>query len=441
VLVIGFGVILGALSATYAERHFGINSDISKLISANLPWRQRELAFQQAFPTHIESILAVVRAPTPELASAAQKKLLDELQPETNLFRSTYAPDGGAFFDRNFLLYLSTEELGHTSQGLTTAAPLIRTLASDPNIRGLSDSLKLTVPGVETGRVPLDDLARTLNMAADTIDDALVGREPSFSWLVLMSGKSATPSELRRLINVWPVLDYRALQPGEKAAAAIRDAVRRLALSKDDNADVRLTGPMPIADEEFATLQDGALLNGALTAAIVLLILWLALQSLRIVAAVVVSLLIGLAVTAAAGLLMVGSLNPISIAFAVLCIGLGADLPSSSACATRRHDMRTMTSMRPCCMLLSVGVPLTVAAAAAAAGFLSFIPTSYQGLAELGLISGCGMVIAYVVSMTLLPALPRAVNPPREPRPLGYAAFAPAVAWHRSASSACFSVL
>jgi uncharacterized protein len=426
-LVIGFGVILGALSATYAERHFGINSDISKLISANLPWRQRELAFQQAFPTHIESILAVVRAPTPELASAAQKRLLDELQPETNLFRSTYAPDGGAFFDRNFLLYLSTEELGHTSQGLTTAAPLIRTLASDPNIRGLSDSLKLTVRGVETGRVSLDDLARTLNMAADTIDDAIVGREPSFSWRVLMSDKPATPSELRRLINVWPVLDYRALQPGEKPAAAIRDAVRRLALSKDDNADVRLTGPVPIADEEFATLQDGALLNGALTAAIVLLILWLALQSVRIVAAVVVSLLIGFAVTAAAGLLMVGSLNPISIAFAVLCIGLGADFAIQFSVRYRaaRHEIDDVDAA----VLHAaerVGVPLTLAAAAAAAGFLSFIPTSYQGLAELGLLSGCGMVIAYVLSMTLLPALLRAVNPPREPRPLGYAALAPA---------------
>jgi hopanoid biosynthesis associated RND transporter like protein HpnN len=73
-----------------------------------------------------------------------------------------------------------------------------------------------------------------------------------------------------------------------------------------------------------------------------------------------------------------------------------------------------------------VGVPLTVAAAAAAAGFLSFIPTSYKGLAELGLISGVGMVIAYVASMTLLPALLRAVNPAPEPKPLDYAALAPA---------------
>src|SRR5262249_47628788 len=81
-LIILFGLILGAGAATYAARNFAINSDISKLISANQPWRQRELAFQQAFPTRIESILAVVRGPTPELASAAQERLLNELQQE-----------------------------------------------------------------------------------------------------------------------------------------------------------------------------------------------------------------------------------------------------------------------------------------------------------------------------------------------------------------------
>jgi hopanoid biosynthesis associated RND transporter like protein HpnN len=426
-LFILFGLILGAASATYAARHFAINSDISNLISGNLPWRQRELAFQQAFPTHAQSILAVVRAPTPELASAAQRKLLDEFEQENDLFRSVHAPDGGGFFDRNFLLFLSTEDLGRTTQGLTTAAPLIRTLAADPNLRGLSDSLKLTLRGLDTGRVSLDDLSRTFNMAADTLDDALSGRQPSFSWRVLMNGKPATPSELRRLINVWPVLDYRALQPGEKASAAIRDAARRLNLRSDDNADLRLTGPVPIADEEFATLQDGALLNGALTAAIVLLILWLALQSVRIVGAVVVNLLVGFAITAAVGLLMVGSLNPISIAFAVLCIGLGADFAIQFSVRYRaaRHENNDVYAA----VLLAaerVGVPLTVAAAAAAAGFLSFIPTSYKGLAELGLISGVGMVVAYLASMTLLPALLRAVNPAPEPKPLGYAALAPA---------------
>jgi hopanoid biosynthesis associated RND transporter like protein HpnN len=60
-----------------------------------------------------------------------------------------------------------------------------------------------------------------------------------------------------------------------------------------------------------------------------------------------------------------------------------------------------------------------------AAGFLSFLPTDYRGLSELGLIAGLGMVIAFLTSITLLPALLQLLNPPGEPEPLGYAALAP----------------
>jgi uncharacterized protein len=425
--VILLAVILGAGAAGYAAQHFAINTDISKLISPDLPWRQRQLAFQQAFPDRTESILAVVHAPTPELASAARNKLLDELLPNNDLFRSVHAPDGGNFFERNFLLYLSTEDLGRTTQGLTAAGPLIRTLAGDPSMRGVLDALTLSLKGVQMGRISLDDLSRPINMGADTVEDALSGQPTSLSWRVLMSGKPAAPLELRRLINVWPVLDYNALQPGAKASAAIREAAAKVNLASEYNADVRLTGTVPIADEEFATLQEGSLLNSVLTGAIVLLILWLALRSLRTVLAVVVSLLVTLAVTAALGLMLVGALNPISVAFAVLCVGLGADfaIQFSARYRAARHDNNDLYAA-----LLHaadrVGAPLTLAAGAAAAGFLSFMPTSYKGLAELGLIAGCGMVIAYVTSMTLLPALLRAVNPPEEPQPLGYAALAPA---------------
>ena len=41
------------------------------------------------------------------------------------------------------------------------------------------------------------------------------------------------------------------------------------------------------------------------------------------------------------------------------------------------------------------GAPLTLAAAATAAGFLSFLPTAYRGVSELGQIAGIGMIIAF----------------------------------------------
>ena len=59
-------------------------------------------------------------------------------------------------------------------------------------------------------------------------------------------------------------------------------------------------------------------------------------------------------------------------------------------------------------------MPLTLAATATAAGFMSFLPTDYKGLSELGLIAGLGMIIAFLVSITLLPALLKLFNPTGE---------------------------
>ncbi len=88
---------------------------------------------------------------------------------------------------------------------------------------------------------------------------------------------------------------------------------------------VRLTGPVAMADDEFGTVADGALLNVILTVIAVLLILWFALRSGRLMFAVMLSLFVGLAITAALGLAMVGALNLISVAFAVLFVGIGVD--------------------------------------------------------------------------------------------------------------------
>src|SRR5204862_7997294 len=83
-------------------------------------------------------------------------------------------------------------------------------------------------------------------------------------------------------------------------------AVTDLRLPEEYGARVRLTGPVPIADEQFATVQEGMVVNGIATVAIVLVILWLALKSGKIIFAVFVNLVIGLAVTAALGFLIVG---------------------------------------------------------------------------------------------------------------------------------------
>ena len=417
-------VILTGVSGVYVARHFAIDTDVNALISADLPWRQRELAYELAFPQSTQAILAVVDAPTPELADAAATALADQLSQHDGLFRSIEELGGGSFFEREALLFLDVPDLTATLTQLEGASPSLAILAADPSLRGLIQAFSLSLGAAQMGM--FDSMPQTLNKLADTVESVLAGRPTSFSWKEFLQGEPAKPGDRRRLIAIWPRLDFSTLEPGRQATAAIRQASERANLASDFHARLRLTGPVPIVDQEFASLQQGAVLNGAVTAALILLILWLALRSAKIVLAVSLTLAAGLAITAAAGLLIVGAFNPISLAFAVLCVGLGADFAIQFS-VRYRDERRTCGELRKALTLTGrgVGPPLTLAAASAAAGFMSFLPTNYIGMAELGVIAGCGMGIAYLASMLLLPALLRLLDPPAELRPLGYAAMAP----------------
>ena len=66
------------------------------------------------------------------------------------------------------------------------------------------------------------------------------------------------------------------------------------------------------------------------------------------------------------------------------------------------------------------GGQILLAAAATAAGFLSFVPTPFRGVAELGLIAGVGMLIAFLCTMTFLPAAITLCRPPRADTETGF---------------------
>src|SRR5215472_12426745 len=188
------GAVLAVACGGYAARHFNINADVGQLISSDLPWRQRELAYEGVFTHGTELIVAVVDAPTPELATAASKALVDRLTPDTKLFNAVESVGTNDFFVRNRLLFLPTEEVAGITGRLSQAGPLLSQLTTDPSLRGLVQAMSLTLTGVEGGQVPLDALARPLNMSADAIEKVLAGEPAWFSWYVLMSGQPAGPS-------------------------------------------------------------------------------------------------------------------------------------------------------------------------------------------------------------------------------------------------------
>jgi predicted RND superfamily exporter protein len=323
-------------------------------------------------------------------------------------------------------LFEKADELGPQLSMLTRAQRLLQVLASDPSLRGVVQALQFGLLGVQGGQITLDNMTWAMTLGADAIEKVNAGQPAKFSWHELVEGRASTASELQRFLNIKGVLDYSELEPGLKVTDAIRKAATDADFATKYQARLRLTGPVPMADEEFATIKENAGLNATVTVAIVLFILWMALRWARIIFAVFVSLVVGLSITAAAGMLMVGTLNLISVYFAVLFVGLGVDfgLQLSVRYRAERHDIDNLHEA----LLQSgrrAGAPLTLAALATAAGFLSFMPTAYKGVSELGMIAGVGMLIAFLTSITLLPALLSRLKPPSEPEHLGYSYLAP----------------
>ena len=417
---------ISAVSGVYAVRNFAINTDISNLISPELDWRKREITFEKAFPSRSETILAVVDAPTPELAALAADALTEKLKGQSDIFNAVRRPDGGAFFEKNGLLFLPVEKVGETLGLLQAAGPFIGTLGRAPNWQGLAQATQMSLIGVRGGRLTLDGMTPVFDRFSSTFEQVTANQPASFSWQELLNNAKSQPGDSRRFIDIWPKLDFSALEPGRAATDAVRKAAADIDIASNYQARLRLTGPVPISDEEFATVKEGAVVNGIGTVIVVLIILWFALKSARIIASVFIALTAGLAITAALGFALVGSLNLISVAFFVLFVGLGVDfcIQYSVRYRDERHRGDTLKDALVDAGK-NVGGPLTLAAGATAAGFLAFLPTHYQGVSELGLIAGLGMVAAYAVTITLLPALLAIVNPPGEKEPLGYAFLAP----------------
>src|SRR3954451_23587732 len=422
--VIAAALMLSCLCAIYAATHFRLATDTRELFPRTLPWVERAWHYIDRFPE--QGILVVIDAPTPELVDQASTKLAAALETDSEHFRSIDALQSDPFFARNALLYPPKEDVEQIAGRMGEAAPLIQALSADPSLRGALTGLDYGLLGTANGYITPDALARPINMAADTVDDLLAGRPAHFSWRLLAQGKPAEKRDLLHFIQVQPVLDYAAVEPGRAASEAIQQAAQKLDLAGTYQARVRLTGPVPMNDSQFSVLQEHAVFNGLITFAAVLLILWLALRSWRTIFATSIGLVCGLAVAAALGLLLVGTLNPLSVAFFVLFVGLGIDFGLQFAVRYRAERYDT-AALRPALVSAArkAGGPLALAGIATALGFFSFVPTSYRGLSELGLIAGCGMLIAFLTSITLVPALIAVLNPPAEAAPMRLASLAP----------------
>ena len=104
-------LIAAVLCGAYAATHLSIDTDTGNLISPELRWRKREAEFDRAFPQKVDLLAVVVDGASPGEAEDAAAALAKWASARPDLFKTVRRPDGGEFFTRNGLLFLSVKEV------------------------------------------------------------------------------------------------------------------------------------------------------------------------------------------------------------------------------------------------------------------------------------------------------------------------------------------
>jgi hopanoid biosynthesis associated RND transporter like protein HpnN len=417
-----------ALGAGYlAATQLGMTTSLAGLFDPRLPWKQSETALKAAFPQFNDLIVAVVAARSPEEADSTAAGLETALSADKAHILGVRRPDAYGYLHKEGLLFLDPAALQDVLDKTVDASPFLGQLAADPSARGLFGALGLIGEGVKRGQADLANFQPALQGFDSALKSALAGHPTPLSWETLLAGRLATLAGPDRIVLIQPHMDFNAIQPGGAATQVVRAAIARLPFVASGDATVNLTGLVPLQDEEFSSAAKGALIGLVLSFVLVVLWLFLALRAWRLIVPVFLTLLLGLVLTTGFAALALGTLNLISVAFAILFVGIAVDF--SIQFAVRFREMRHAAPDLGAALALTgarVGKQLGIAGLAIAAGFLAFVPTSFRGVAELGLIAGVGMLIALVCTLTFLPAALALFRPAGESAEIGFVWLAPA---------------
>lgn len=402
-----------ALGLNYTAKNLRMDTDTDHLFADSLPWRQVQIEENKNFPQFNDLIVAVVRGATPEETAETAKALNKSLSLDRSNFLDASYPAGSPFYQTEGLLLLPVDDLASMLTKIVSAQPFLGQLAAQPSAVGLFTGLGLIAQGVNAGadispyNAALKNLQKNLQAAAE-------GRPEPLSWQNLIMGDGLGQGNVA-FVLAHPVLNQGTLEPGGAATAALVKAASTLPDVKSGRVSVDYTGQIPLSDEQFASLTHGLVLGGVISVLLIALWLYLALRSWRLIVPILLTLLMGLALTITFAAVFVQVINLISVAFAILFIGLAVDFAIQYCVRLRdvRHHQPDLGNAL-IATANEAGGQIALAATATACGFLAFTPTAFIGVAELGEIAGAGMFIALFCTITFLPALLKLFAPREE---------------------------
>ena len=400
--VLGALAVLAGLSV-WAATTLRIDADSSRMLDPDLPAQKQAHALNAAFPTLKSSIVIAITADQADAADLAAQDLVTRLKGQ-DAIGDVFAPAVDAYMTAHGFLYRDRKAVADSFTRLSKSANLLARLRSDRSLNGFLASLEEALLLAERSEIGPDALERLFAETAATLEAQVAQRPYVFGWSTMLDDGDSGPAT--RLISVQPVLDRTRLNPAKPALLAIQAAIADLPDALAEPVEIGVTGEPALRAEETASVTGSIGLSLALSMVLVALILRVGLRAGGPVLLSLAALVVSLVLTTGLAAVTVSALNLISVAFIVLMVGLGIDFAIHILAhinEQREHgstprDAVRLTGQR-------TGLALGLSAVTTALAFLAFTITEFRGMAQLGLIGAPGVLIAFVVAATMIPAM------------------------------------
>ncbi|HEY5947112.1 MAG TPA: MMPL family transporter [Kofleriaceae bacterium] len=390
-LLVGISILLAAF-------HLPLQTDFSSLLPANTPSVIAAEKLAQRAPSRDTMLVVIVAPDAKSRAAAAREAVAGITALGTDLVESADADDVAtrAFVRDHRHLYVPTSEL-------TAVRDALAKQIADAKLRANPLFIELDDAPAAASNHELDDLrAKQREADAELGRDKHVSADGRSQVIVVHTAFRATDVDR----------DRQLMAALDKLAAKIRGA--------HPFVTVAFAGGPAVSLAEHGALSRGIVLSSLLTGLLVSLVLFLHLRSKRALILLGLNILVGTIVSFGAAALTVGHLNAATAFLGAIIAGNGVNY-GILLIARYLEERRTSDVQQAMATAISgTLLPTLVASLGAAIAYGALGATKFRGFADFALIGGVGMIVCWVASFVLLPAMIMrfAGSGVREPSPL-----------------------
>src|ERR1051326_916063 len=422
--VILISVALAVASILYTQRSLTFKTNRNDLVRADSATQRTFNRYASEFRQD-EDFIIVVESPDPERNRECLQGIAARLREQPEQFPDFFYRLDFSSLDDRLLLYLNENQLKEIEKSQEQFSDLIAKLGPSQDLTGL---LKTANDMMNPDRLQkegeFEKMQPFLNSFIENMNqlgDYLAGKRRNLegvSEIFTQGTELATLSAQARehefvsfdngkvyLILVPPSGEANDFARFDKPISALR-AILRDVRADFPGINIGLTGEPALDYDEMESSASDSTRGTIITLILITILFVVSYREVTRPMLAITNLVVATAWTLGFTTLVVGHLNILTVTFVVMILGLGIDY-AIQILGRYEEELSHGASVETALITTfqHTGNAILTGAIVTAAGFFTMCMNDFIGLAELGIIAGGGMILTFLSTVTLLPAL------------------------------------